>query len=66
MRINKNKVALVMFKKGIVNQKALAELAKLNTNTLSLLMRGADSKIATICKLAEALGVDITEITEDN
>lgn len=54
-----------MAKKGI-NQKKLSELSGIQRATISNIMRGKSSgSFATICLLAKALCVSVTEILED-
>lgn len=63
MRINKEKVYLIMAKKDLY-QKDLAENAKMSRGNLSTIINGKNCQPRTVYKIAKALNVDVTEIIE--
>lgn len=64
MRINKIKISVLMAKQGL-NQTKLAEKAHMDRPNLSRIINGKSCRAETILRLANALGVDVTEIIED-
>lgn len=64
MRINKDKILLVMAKKGL-NQNALAVKAKMSRGNLSTIINGKNCKPETVVRLARALEVNEVEIIEN-
>ena len=63
MRINREKYMLARAR-ACMGQKELVE-AGVPKGTLCRIVGGADAKPETIGKIAKALGVDVTEILED-
>lgn len=65
MRLDKNKVFVIMARNK-QTQKDLVEKTKMSTGNLRYAILGlSDSKPATVGRIAEALGVDVTEILAD-
>lgn len=65
MHISKTKMNLAMIKAGVVNQKELAVKAGLCENTVSSIARGASVQLATVGKIAAALGVDPAALVQE-
>ena len=63
-RIDKDKISFIMAGKGML-QKDLAEKSCMSRGNLSTIINGKNCQVRTIFKLADALGVDVTEILED-
>ena len=63
MKINREKYMLARAR-ACMGQKELVE-AGVPKGTLCRIVGGADAKPETIGKIAKALGVDVTEILED-
>lgn len=63
VRVNKIKVSVLMAKQEL-NQTSLANKAHMSRNNLSIIMNGKSCRIETALKIAEALGVDVTDIIE--
>ena len=64
MRISKKKLELAMARAKI-NRNELAERAKMPVPTICSALKRGTCKPCTVGTLAEALGVDVTEILED-
>ena len=64
MRINKEKVSLIMAEQALY-QKDLAEKAKMSRGNLSTIINGKNCQPRTAYKIAKALGVDVVEILEE-
>lgn len=64
MKLKKTKVLLVMAERNMY-QKDLAEAAGMSRGNLSTLINGKNCQPRTAFRIAEALGVDVTEILED-
>lgn len=63
MKINKNKLAVAMTKSGLDFSK-LALKAGVSRQTISYINNGKTCTPTTAKKIADALGVDVTEIIE--
>ena len=61
MRIDTTKIKILIVSKGF-NQKTLADQMGMRTSNLSAVLSRGSCKTATACRIAEALGVDVTEI----
>lgn len=64
MKVSKNKVSIAMARK-CMNPYDVCSKAKFSYQTYLNIMRTGNCKIGTLGKLAQALGVDVTEIIED-
>lgn len=63
MRLNRDKVLLVMARKGI-RQMDLAVAAGMSRGNLSTIVNGKNCKPETIIRIADALETDFSEIIE--
>lgn len=63
MRVNRNKLELIMAKKGL-NQKKLAEVSGVSRQSLSYTMNGRNCRPELLGKISKALGVEPEEIIE--
>ncbi len=63
MRLDKVKVLILMVKRNMC-QKDLAQAAGISRGSLSIVVNGKRCRPQTAIKIAEALGVDVTEILE--
>lgn len=63
MRVDKNKILLLMAKKNML-QKDLAYKADMSRSNLSTIINGKSVQAKTAYKIAKALEVDVTEIIE--
>ena len=63
MRLNKNKVSLLMAKL-LINQATLADKAGISRQTLSAVMNGRNCRPELLGKLSKALGVEPEDIAE--
>lgn len=63
MRLNKNKVSLLMAKL-LINQATLADKAGISRQTLSAVMNGRNCRPELLGKLSKALGVEPEDIVE--
>lgn len=64
MRIDKDKVSILMAEKGW-NQQRLSDEAGKSRSNISMLINGRSTRAATIKPIADALGVKIQDILED-
>ena len=64
MQLSINKINLEMARKGY-NIAKLAEFYGVSYQRMRTILNSRKVSIATVGKLAEALGVDVTEIIED-
>lgn len=64
LSISKNKVQIIMAKK-LMNPYDLCSKAKISYASYRRIMNKGGCKIATLGKIAAALGVDVTDILED-
>lgn len=64
MRVDKNKVLLLMAKQGLLQQD-VASKATMSKGNFSTIMNGKNCQPRTVLKIATALSVDVTEIIED-
>lgn len=62
MRISKSKLALAMLTAGISSAKELSSASGISVNTISRSNNGGTIKIATLGRIAKALGVDPADI----
>lgn len=62
MRISKSRLALAMLNAGINSAKELSAASGVSVNTISRSNNGGTMKIATLGRIAKALGVDPAEI----
>lgn len=65
MRIGKNKLALAMLNAGVESIRDLAAVSGVSINTISRSNNGGTVKLATLRRLAAALGVDPAELIEE-
>ena len=65
MRISKSKLALAMLNAGISSAKELSAASGVSVNTISRSNNGGTMKIATLGRIAKALGVDPAELIEE-
>lgn len=65
MRISKNKFGIAMLNAGITSIKELAAVAGVSINTISRSNNGGTVKLATLGRIAKALGVDPAELLEE-
>lgn len=63
MRVDRNKLELIMAKKGL-NQKKLAEVSGVSRQSLSYTMNGRNCRPELLGKISKALGVEPEEIIE--
>lgn len=63
MRVDKNKILLLMAKRNML-QKDLAYKADMSRSNLSTIINGKSVQTKTAYKIAKALEVDVTEIIE--
>lgn len=63
MKLNKKRMQLLMARL-LLNQTLLAKNAGITRQTLSAIMHGKDCKPETAGRIAQALGVDVTELLE--
>ena len=64
MRANKDKIKLTMARR-CMSTAELTEVAQMPRATVIKVTSGREVKPATIGRIAQALGVDVTEIMED-
>lgn len=64
MKINQIKLGVMLAKKNI-NYMGLARKAKISKATISSIKNGKSCSFLTAVKIAEALGVEVTDILED-
>lgn len=64
MKVNKDKVEMVMAQNGL-NQTKLSNLMGISRTRLSSIINGKNCRPCTINKLITALKVDVTEIIEN-
>lgn len=64
MEISKRKIKVLMAKQALTT-KALAERMNTQANNLSTILTRQTCRPETAVRIANALGVDVTEITED-
>jgi len=64
MRISKSKLKIAQAK-AVIGNKELASLAKVSPNTIVTAGK-VDMQPVTIGRIAKALGVEVTEILEEN
>lgn len=64
MKVNKKKLEIAMARAKL-NRNDLAEKAKMPVNTVCTVYSRGTCKPGTVGRIAEALGVDVTEILED-
>ncbi len=64
MRISKSKLKIAQAK-AVIGNKELAALAKVSPNTIVTAGK-VDMQPVTIGRIAKALGVEVTEILEEN
>lgn len=64
MKISKKKLEIAMARAKL-NRNELAEKAKMPLPTICTAVRRESCKPGTVGKIADALGVDVTEILED-
>lgn len=62
MRISKNKLALAMLNAGVESIRDLAAASGVSVNTISRSNNGGSVKLATLRRLAAALGVAPAEL----
>lgn len=65
MRISKNKFGIAMLNAGITSIKELAAVSGVSINTISRSNNGGTVKLATLGRIAKALGVDPAELLEE-
>lgn len=65
MRISKNKFGIAMLNAGITSIKELAAVSGVSINTISQSNNGGTVKLATLGRIAKALGVDPAELLEE-
>lgn len=63
MRINVNNIDIIKAKKGLTNAD-IAQKANLTRPWLSTIFKRGEAEPITVHKLAQGLGVDVTEIIE--
>lgn len=64
MRVDLKKLRIAMAR-NCMGAPGLAEKANLNRGTVYHVLEGKNFNLSTIGKIAQALGVDVTEIIED-
>lgn len=65
MKINKKKLQIAMARKKMTNA-SLARATGITPQTVGNMLRGCcDTSLPTVGKVAEALGVDVTDIIAD-
>ena len=65
MKINKQKLQIAMARKKMTNA-SLARATGITPQTVGNMLRGCcDTSLPTVGKVAEALGVDVTDIIAD-
>lgn len=65
MKINKQKLLIAMARKKMTNA-SLARATGITPQTVGNMLRGCcDTSLPTVGKVAEALGVDVTDIIAD-
>lgn len=64
MKANKNKLRLAMAR-ACMNPQDLAKAAEMPAQTINGVLRGRGVRPATLGRIAKALGVDVTEILEE-
>lgn len=64
MKANKNKLRLAMAR-ACMNPQDLAKAAQMPAQTVNGVLRGRSVRPATLGRIAKALGVDVTEILEE-
>lgn len=64
MKANKDKLLLAMAR-VCMNPQDLAKAAEMPPQTVNGVLRGRSIRPATLGRIAKALGVDVTEIMED-
>jgi len=62
MKLNKNKLGLAMLNAGVDSIRDLAAASGVSINTISRSNNGGTVKLATLRRLADALGVDPAEL----
>lgn len=65
MKISRLKVETIMVKNGIHTQNILADRASISRQSLCVVLNGQNCRPVTASRIADALGVDVTEILED-
>lgn len=63
MRLNKNKISLLMARQ-LINQASLAMKAGVSRQTMSAVMNGRNCRPELLGKISKALGVEPEEIVE--
>lgn len=63
MKVNKIKISVLMAQKKM-RQQDLADKAGMSRGNLSTIINGKTCRPVTVIRLADALGVDVTEIIE--
>ena len=64
MKVSKTKLEIAMARAKL-NRNELAEKAKMSVNTICTVYSRGTCKPGTVGRIAEALGVDVTEVLED-
>lgn len=64
MKVNGKKLRLAMAR-ACMNTADLSEKAEMPTQTINGVLRGRSIRPATLGRIAKALGVDVTEILEE-
>lgn len=62
MKLNKNKLGLAMLNAGVDSIRDLSAASGVSINTISRSNNGGTVKLATLRRLADALGVDPAEL----
>lgn len=61
-KINKNSLCVAMLRAGVTSYKKLAKLAGISANTVSRFINGGSTTLPTIQSIANALGIDPTDL----
>ena len=64
MKISKIKISMLLARKKM-RQQDLADNARMSRGNLSCIINGKTCKASTAMRIADALGVDVAEILED-
>ncbi|WP_418750614.1 helix-turn-helix domain-containing protein [Frisingicoccus sp.] len=65
MKVSRQKVDVLMARKSIESQKKLSEKSGVSRQSISYILNGRSCQPFVAAKIANALGVDVTEILED-